>query len=57
MHHEDTTLWWLQVVTGFALLFLASVHLYQMIMHPAAIGRISTQIAFLRRKMIGVGWN
>ncbi|MCK7502345.1 MAG: hypothetical protein MZW92_80125 [Comamonadaceae bacterium] len=27
-----------QVVTGFALFFLASVHLYQMLMHPGAIG-------------------
>ncbi len=38
MHHEDTTLWWWQVVTGFAMFFLASVHLYQMLMHPGAIG-------------------
>jgi fumarate reductase subunit C len=38
LRHEDTTLWWLQVVTGFALFFLASVHLYQMLMHPGAIG-------------------
>jgi fumarate reductase subunit C len=38
MHHEDTTLWWVQAVTGFALFFLASVHLYQMLMHPGAIG-------------------
>ena len=36
--HEDTTLWWVQVVTGFMLFFLATVHLYQMLMHPAAIG-------------------
>ncbi|MDO9074015.1 MAG: fumarate reductase cytochrome b subunit [Rubrivivax sp.] len=36
--HEDTTLWWVQAVTGFALFFLASVHLYQMLMHPGAIG-------------------
>jgi fumarate reductase subunit C len=36
--HEDTTLWWVQVVTGFALFFLASVHLYQMLMHPGDIG-------------------
>ena len=34
LHHEDTTLWWVQAVTGFALFFLASVHLYQMLMHP-----------------------
>ncbi len=38
MHHEDTTLWWWQVVTGFAMFFLASVHLYQMMMHPGLIG-------------------
>jgi fumarate reductase subunit C len=38
MRHEDTTLWWLQAVTGFALLFFASVHLYQMLMHPGDIG-------------------
>ena len=38
LHHEDTTLWWVQVVTGFALFFLASVHLYQMLMHPGDIG-------------------
>jgi len=36
--HEDTTLWWVQAVTGFALFFLAAVHLYQMLMHPGAIG-------------------
>lgn len=36
--HGDTTLWWLQVVTGFMLFFLASVHLYQMLMHPELIG-------------------
>ena len=38
MRHEDTTLWYWQVVTGFAMFFLASVHLYQMMMHPEAIG-------------------
>ncbi|MCR6650063.1 MAG: fumarate reductase cytochrome b subunit [Cellvibrionaceae bacterium] len=36
--HPDTVLWVLQVVTGFALFFLASVHLYQMAFHPADIG-------------------
>ena len=38
LRHEDTTLWWMQVITGFALLFLTSIHLYQMIMHPGDIG-------------------
>ncbi len=36
--HSDTTLWWVQAITGFMLFFLASVHLYQMLMHPGAIG-------------------
>lgn len=37
-HHADTTLWWVQVVTGFLLFFLGSAHLYQMLMNPGAIG-------------------
>jgi fumarate reductase subunit C len=38
MRHEDTTLWWVQALTGFALFFLVTVHLYQMLMHPGLIG-------------------
>lgn len=38
MAHEDTTLWWVQAVTGFLLFFMATVHLYQMLMHPGLIG-------------------
>ncbi len=38
LRHGDTTLWWLQVVTGFALFFLAAPHLFQMLAHPADIG-------------------
>ena len=38
LRHGDTTLWWVQVVTGFALFFLAAPHLFQMLMHPGAIG-------------------
>ena len=38
MRHEDTTLWWWQALTGFLMFFLASPHLYQMLMHPALIG-------------------
>jgi fumarate reductase subunit C len=38
MAHEDTTLWWVQAITGFMLFFLAAVHLYQMMMHPGDIG-------------------
>ncbi|HTS23146.1 MAG TPA: fumarate reductase cytochrome b subunit [Casimicrobiaceae bacterium] len=38
MHHEDTTLWFWQVFTGFAMFFLASVHLYLMLTRPDRIG-------------------
>lgn len=38
LQHSDTTLWYVQVVTGFLLFFLASVHLYQLISHPGNIG-------------------
>lgn len=37
-NHPDTWLWYLQVITGFILLFLISVHLYQLVTHPADIG-------------------
>jgi fumarate reductase subunit C len=36
--HADTTLWLVQVVTGFVLMFLAGIHLYQMFSQPSAIG-------------------
>ena len=35
--HQDTTLWLVQVSTGFAMFFLASGHLYAMIAVPEAI--------------------
>ncbi len=38
IRHGDTTLWWVQFITGFALFFLASPHLFQMLMHPDLIG-------------------
>lgn len=38
MNHGDTKLWIVQVVTGFALFFLGSVHLYTMLTNPANIG-------------------
>ena len=38
MRHEDTTLWFWQVVTGFALFFLAAPHLFQMLTQPGMIG-------------------
>ena len=38
MRHEDTTLWYWQFVTGFALFFLAAPHLFQMLTQPGMIG-------------------
>ena len=38
MQHEDTTLWFWQVFTGFALFFLATIHLYVMLTRPHLIG-------------------
>ena len=38
LRHGDTSLWWLQVVTGFALFFLTTIHLYDMLSQPQLIG-------------------
>lgn len=38
LRHSDSRLWLLQVVTGLVLMFTATIHLYEMIMHPANIG-------------------
>ena len=38
MRHGDTSLWWLQIWTGFAMFFLASVHLYIIMTQPQTIG-------------------
>lgn len=36
--HSDTTLWLWQVITGFVMFFLASVHVYMMMAEPSNIG-------------------
>lgn len=38
LRHDDTSLWWLQVWTGFALFFMATIHLYDMLTQPDMIG-------------------
>ena len=38
MCHGDTTLWFVQVITGFGMFFLAPVHLYLMMTRPELIG-------------------
>lgn len=53
LRHGDTRLWWWQVVTGFALIFLVAPHLYVVITQPEAIGasasayRVVTERAWL----------
>ena len=38
LRHPDTSAWWLQLVTGIALMFMVGPHLWQMLAHPEAIG-------------------
>jgi succinate dehydrogenase subunit C len=38
LRHGDTTLWYVQVITGFAMFFLASAHLYVVFVQPENIG-------------------
>ncbi|MCP3672388.1 MAG: fumarate reductase cytochrome b subunit [Gammaproteobacteria bacterium] len=38
LKHSDTSLWFVQVYTGFAMFFLGSAHLIIMLTHPAEIG-------------------
>ena len=38
MKHEDTTLWFIQAFTGFAMFFLASAHVFLMLTRPETIG-------------------
>lgn len=37
MKHEDTNLWYIQVITGFIMFFAGSVHLYVMLTNPGSI--------------------
>ena len=38
MKHEDTSLWLIQLSTGFIMFFIGSVHLYMMMSEPSDIG-------------------
>ena len=38
MRHSDTSLWLVQVLTGFAMIFLGTAHLYFMLTHSTDIG-------------------
>jgi len=38
MKHEDSSLWMIQVITGFMMFFMGSIHLYIMMSQPENIG-------------------
>lgn len=42
LRHGDTTLWFWQLLTGFAMFFLAFIHLYLLLVHPERIGPYSS---------------
>jgi fumarate reductase subunit C len=49
--HADTWLWLIQVATGLLLMFLAGVHLYTMMTHPADIGPYESADRFVTGRM------
>ena len=51
LRHADTWLWLLQVATGLVLMFLAGVHLYTMMTHPADIGPYESADRFVSGRM------
>ncbi len=51
MRHGDTTLWYIQVVTGFAMFFLGSVHLFIMLTRPETIGSIGSSLRVVEERM------
>ncbi|RDU72321.1 fumarate reductase cytochrome subunit b [Helicobacter aurati] len=46
MKHSDTSLWFIQAMTGFVMFFLASVHLYIMFAQPDTIGPNGSSFRF-----------
>lgn len=48
MKHGDTTYWAIQAFTGFALFFLASVHLFVMLTKPETIGPNASSYRFVQ---------
>ncbi len=47
MKHSDTSLWFLQAISGFALFFLASVHLFMVLTQPENIGPSTSAYRFV----------
>ena len=51
MKHEDSSLWMIQVITGFAMFFLGSIHLYTMISQPENIGPYASSYRVVQQWM------
>lgn len=49
MKHSDTSLWYIQALTGFMLFFLASVHLFVVLTQPDTIGPNSSSYRFVQQ--------
>jgi fumarate reductase subunit C len=51
MKHEDTNLWIVQVITGFVMFFVGSVHLYMMMVEPSDIGPYASSYRVVHEMM------
>jgi fumarate reductase subunit C len=51
MKHEDTSLWIIQLVTGFIMFFIGSVHLYIMMAEPSNIGPLASSFRVVHEHM------
>ena len=51
MKHEDSSLWLIQVITGFMMFFIGSVHLYIMIAEPSDIGPFASSSRVVNEMM------
>jgi len=49
--HEDTHLWIVQIISGFIMLFVGSVHLYTMMAEPQNIGPFASAFRVLNENM------
>ena len=47
MKHCDTTLWWIQFLTGFALFFLGGAHLITILFNSTSINAITSASRFV----------
>lgn len=51
MKHEDTSLWIIQLTTGFIMFFIGSVHLYIMMAEPSNIGPFASSFRVVHEHM------